>query len=968
MGQKKKILCLIAVLLIVIKGFHILQVLGDNEDEVLNDTLESYGEQLDAYSKVIEYQDYIKEVDISKTVEREHTIQAGDYIGSEGMDIKKYTDYLGMKGVSILTEESGMIEYEVEISKDGFFNISFLYYPVEGKSAAIQRSIFIDGQLPYSELSIVEFPRIWVNEQSEFEADNQNNEIKPTQVEAPEWITSYCYDINGYVTEPLGVFLTKGKHIITIVSQRESMLIREIKLSAYKQAKSYDEVCTENNLLGRTDTFGQFVEIQAETANRKSSQMLYPTQDQSSPAVTPYNVKELRNNTIGGTNWRLVGQWLEWDFEIPESGYYYITLHAKQNFVKGIYTSRKITIDGEVPFSELNDYGFAYKQDWRMETLSDEQGVPFRIYLEAGKHTIRMENVLGNFSKIINDVENIVGDLNQIYRKVIRIIGVAPDKYRDYQIESNIPGLADELTLVRDQLDITIKELTAILEKSSDKERVLITMRDQLDLLIHDVENFSNVIRSYKINVSALGTWITQVKEQPLQLDAIYIYSPDMKPPTVSNSFFDKAIHELKSLYYSFVIDYNMIGNVSDKEDIKSLTVWVGTGRDQANVIKSLIDERFTKETGISVNVMLVDMNTLLQATLAGQGPDVALQVANDLPMNYGLRNAVADLSQFEDLEAISDRFRDSAMIPFQFEGKTYALPETQTFLMMFYRKDILEELKLDLPKTWDEVKAALFVLSKNQMELGMLPTDQVFNMFLYQNGGEFYNETATASALDNNIGINTFKEFTEYYSKYKLDRETSLEQRFRTGEAPIIIADYTVYNNLQVSAPDIKGLWEFTSVPGTLREDGFIDNTVASTGLANIMMEACKDKETAWEFMKWWSSAETQTAYGKEMEGLMGASARYPTANIEAFTKLPWPAADYQALQKQFVYAKGVPQVPGGYYTWRNVNNAFYRVVVSPTDKLQPREALTDYVRLINAEITYKRKEFGLATLDERE
>ena len=133
------------------------------------------------------------------------------------------------------------------------------------------------------------------------------------------------------------------------------------------------------------------------------------------------------------------------------------------------------------------------------------------------------------------------------------------------------------------------------------------------------------------------------------------------------------------------------------------------------------------------------------------------------------------------------------------------------------------------------------------------------------------------------------------------------------------------------------------------------------------MMMNNAKDKDSSWEFMKWWLSAATQTAYGEEMEGLMGEAARYPTANIEAFGNLPWPTDDYEALSEQFENVSGIPQVPGSYFTWRNVNNAFYSVVVAEeTERMQPREALTEYLEYINAEITSKRQEFGMTTAED--
>lgn len=930
-------------------------------------TLEDYEDILDSYtvdSETLDYEDYILEYQGDKPKE-EYIIEASDYVRAEGMDIEVYKDYEGELGTSIRTGEKGLIEYEVYVDAPGFYDLSLLYYPVEGKSAEIQRSIFIDGKLLYNELALIQFSRNWINVINTWERDNQGNDLKPQQVEAPMWMTSKLYDSDGYQTEALSFYFAKGVHTITLVSLREPMILRKLILNNSDEIKSYDEVVSSHKEKGINDATDFYYTIQAENADRKSSQMLYPVQDQSSPAVYPYSAKELRNNVVGGNSWRLVGQWLEWDFEVDETGFYNIAMHAKQNYVKGIYVSRKITIDGKVPFSELNDYPFKYKQNWRMDVLSDESGESYRFYLEKGKHTIRMEAVLGEFSTIISDVQEVVTKLNSIYRKVIRITGVAPDAYRDYQIERSIPGLSEELLEVEEELTSAIIRLREAAGGSSDKEAVLITMRDQVGDIAKDVERFTKVIASYLINMRACATWITGVIEQPLQLDALYIYSPDKEVPKVNNSILDRLVHEIKKLYYSFIIDYNQVGNVSKSEEAKTITLWVGLGRDQANVIKSLIDEKFTKKYNINVNVMLVDMSTLLQATLAGQGPDVAIQVGNDLPMNYGLRNAVADLSQFEDLDYVSKRFNESAMVPFTFNGKTYALPETQTFLMMFYRKDILKELGLSIPKTWDDMKVALSVLSKNQMEFGMLPSEQVYSMFLYQYGGQYYNEDATRSALNSDEAINAFKEYTEFYTDYKLDKFTSVEQRFRTGETPIIFADYTFYNNLQVSAPDIKGLWGFLPVPGIKGEDGTINNTVVSTGQACVIMDDSDKKEESWEFLKWWTSAEVQTAYGREMESLMGASARIATANMEAFSNLAWPVADYEALLAQFKNVKGMPQVPGGYYTWRNVDNAFYKVTTK-IDTITAREALMDNVLYINSEIDYKRKEFNLPRYEE--
>ena len=583
-------------------------------------TYEDYKKVLNYTAEYQGYEAYKEGLENVKRPETSYEINGADYVTCEGMEPEVLTDYEGMEGTSVYTEESGMLTYEVDIAEEGMYEFGISYYPVAGNGSSIQRSFFVDGELSYRELSLIEFSRVWVNTSDIWDEDNQGNDLKPTQMEAPEWLFSRFYDQDGYVTEPLSIFLTKGKHEITVVSRREPMILHSIYLQNEESLFDYKTVYEQQKKDGVSDTSGQSIEIQAEYATKKSSRMLYPVQDQSSPAITPYSAKELKNNSIGGNSWRLTGQWIEWEFDADADGFYNITLHSKQNFVKGIYVSRKIMIDGEVPFEELNHYGFTYDSTWKMTTLSDASGEPYRFYLNKGHHTLRMQVVLGDFAGVISDVQSIVTELNSEYRKIIRITGVSPDEYRDYQIEKRLPELEGELKVIRDELDEVLNTLDT-LGVAGSEETVIITMRDQLNEILRDTEKITKMVKAFKTNVSALGTWITNAQQQPLQLDAIYITSPDQKVTEENGSVAAGVVHEFKKLFYSFIVDYNAIGNVAEEgEDSRTITVWIGSGRDQANVIKALIDETFTPETNINVNVQLVDMNTLLQATLTGCG------------------------------------------------------------------------------------------------------------------------------------------------------------------------------------------------------------------------------------------------------------------------------------------------------------------------------------------------------------
>lgn len=192
---------------------------------------------------------------------------------------------------------------------------------------------------------------------------------------------------------------------------------------------------------------------------------------------------------------------------------------------------------------------------------------------------------------------------------------------------------------------------------------------------------------------------------------------------------------------------------------------------------------------------------------------------------------------------------------------------------------------------------------------------------------------------------------------------------------ASLGIANYGTYNTLVVSAPEIRGLWDFTYLPGTLKQDEngneYIDRATMTDSWSCMMINKAKPSERdnppakeverrndSWKFMKWWVSTETQVRFGREMEALLGTSSRYQTANIEALKQLPWKSSQIKVLLKSIEDSHGIPEVPGSYYTNRHMVNALRKVI---NEKDDPREVIIDYSRKINDELIRKRQEFKL-------
>ena len=894
-------------------------------------------------------------------------VYGGDFTdASEGF--ARLEDYAELGNTCALTLEEGSITYEVMVEQAGFYNLKLVYYPVEGKNNEIGRSVSVNGEIPYDEAQYFEFTRIWRNA-DEIVRDARDNDVRPKQEEAPSWISVYCKDSEGFYQDAMYFYLEKGVNTITFDSTQEPMIIGQLVLEQEKRPVSYAEYQNANARAGYTQVSSEPIKIQAEDASYKSNSTLYPITDRSSPLTEPQNAAKTRLNTVGGSNWSLNGQWITWNVEVPEDGLYEIAVKYRQNKNQGVTVVRALYLDGEIPFAEASQLQFYYNNSWKITALGNGEE-SYQFYLSKGTHTLTlMVGLDEELAEILRMTDECVTQLNAAYRQLLMVIGTSPDTMRDYQLELKVP---EALSILEEQYAV----VRVLEEKIKDYSRgskgsqtaTIQNLANQLRLMTENPKRIAKQWSAFKENIVALSSWELSMKEQPLEIDYLLVEEPGEKLPKVNAGFFSSLIFEIKKFAASFVEDYDSIGNVYGGE---TLEVWIladstaitsqsGGGRDQAIVIKDLVDNYFVPETGIAVNVKLVNKDVLLSATLAGEGPDVALNVAGKEPVNYALRNAAVDLTQFDDYEEVASWFYHDALTQFTYNGGVYALPQTMSFHVLFYRADILTELGIGIPRTWDEFYEALAVIQKSNMNVGILPDYTSYAMFLYQYGGDYYAADDTACALDSEEAIAAFKQWSGNYSNYKMPITYDFANRFRTGEMPLAIGDYTNYNYLSVFAPEIKGMWGFTVVPGYEKENGETDHSVSAWETASIIMATSDKQAQGWEFLKWWMSADTQTDYGNEIENVLGVAGRVATANLEALGNLPWSSADYRQLSAQLEWVKAIPEIPGSYYLERNIKNAFYTVY---DDNEDPREVLQDTVITINDEITSKRREFGLTT-----
>ncbi|MCD8048535.1 MAG: extracellular solute-binding protein [Clostridia bacterium] len=984
MTKKKRIVltvvaAVIALILICVALAFLLPGSDDSTAEVgiMDEYLDStYSEYLDSvgYTGEEDLSSAQVVIDVTAFDDGGATTQDGDPVAQWGSS----TDDDGeiVEGVQIA--ETGDVTWTFTVEEEGYYNLRFDYISIAKTTSTPQRGLKIDDEYFYDGMEQIEFARTWDNGTV---TDKGGNEMRPTAVEMFPQTTMYASDVNKRTLSPYVFYLEAGEHTLSLIGSREPLQINAIVFEAAPIAPSYEEYRAQNE--GAEYAGDQAIILQAErceegatTKITKSTPSINVSTDYASSYTVPYHHWYQMLNTMGGDTWATAGDSITWTFNVETPGYYQITLRARQNTNRGVMSFRSIKINGETPFKEAEKVGFEYATNFENYVISMDDE-PLLFYFDKGENTITMEVVLGDFAHVLSEVEDSVLVLNTMYRKVVQITGTVPDSYIDYEIGTKVPGFQKAMEEQAAILNSVVDELIEITGEKGSGAVQIEKVAQQCEEFAEDPDEVVDQVSDFKSNISALGDWMLDIASMPLEVDSITLSKPNAELKSAEPNSFVAIGHEMIRFFATFFTDSSTISSDSDVSG-DSLKVWIASGRDQATIIRNLIDSGYEN----SVNLQLIPSGVLLPSILAGTGPDVSLANAQSSVVDYAVRGAIVDLSQFDDFdEFVSDRFYDSALDTATYNGGVYGLPETQSFYVLFYRSDILEELGLEVPETWDDVEEAINVLHIENYDF-YIPTTGIYTSMVFQYGGDVYHGAAGTvsengyvydetgkdygieSGLRDEPAMLAFKRLTDFFTTYALPVSADFTNRFRTGEIPLGIADYTLFNTLEVSAPEIKGLWGFALMPGYEDpETGEVDHSSVSTSTHTMIMQSSDQIDEAWNFLKWWLSDDVQLQYGNTIEAQLGGGARYATANTAVLKQLPWSTDQANVLVEQFENTVGVPDVPGYYMTSREVTYAFDDVV---TDGQNPREALYLNVKEINDELTIKREEFHLSRLDE--
>ena len=682
----------------------------------------------------------------------------------------------------------------------------------------------------------------------------------------------------------------------------------------------------------------------------------------------------------------------------------------------------------EVPFAEAYQAEFNYDKKWQ-STFVGKDDVAFMFYFEEGvEYTVYFECSLGTLKEYIQRVEVSLDKINAAYLSILQLTGTDPDENRDYNFMAIMPDVVWCLLEEAVELEKVKNGLEELCGTNGSHIATLETIYRLLDTMgSDDGRDIAANMTTFKSYLGTLGTWINSSKASSMMVDVISvipatksgdeIVADDSKLPKAEAGFFKSIWFEIKAFINSFFVNYDQMGLTTiPDEDTLTIDVWLASGRDQSQIWRTMIDAQgsFTYNTGTAVSLKLVTGGTLLPSILSRKGPDVYLGLGAADVINYAIRDAVLGISgnvgedamdpsdnaifaqtyySYRDADgnvttttemrpgetpsfvskdfnsAVEGNFAEAAMDTVTLLDVSYGIPQTMSFAMMFYRMDVLADLGLRVPETWQELLSILPVLQTNNMSIGVSYIDAL-DFMIYQVGESMWKYTdeslydskyaGARINLDNPDVLSIFDFTCRLYSDYSFPVSYDASNRFRTGEMPIIIGGYSgIYNTLTVYATEIKGLWEFCSLPGMKNGDTINYDSLAGVS-ASVILYGCEGEEllAAWQFLQWQTGEKAQADYGNRMVALIGPSAKYETANLKAIDNLSWTANERAAIMNQMDHLSSIVNYPGSYIINRYTQFAFLDAVNESAD---PIDALSGYVDAINSEIARKRQEFGL-------
>ncbi len=886
--------------------------------------------------------------------------RVGDVYSSGDASLTAEYGYGGGGALSI--PEKGRVELEIDVPQSAVYYMNFDYLANSESILPVEAGIMVNGGYPFYEMRQQKLESQWTAKPDKV-YDSYGNEVVSMPDKVYDWQNKYVQDSTYRYTQPLGIELEQGKNTISIELNEGTLLLGDICLTAKPQVPEYTG--------SETAAGDGFIEIQAEDFLYRNDSAIHATCEYD-PDLYPYQAGNRVMNTVDATSFGEGGQEVTYSFNAEKAGSYYIAFHYSQGDKADFPVFMNVRIDGKLPNTAFENHAFAYEKKYEMYTMVDSDGSKISIPLEAGNHTISLQISMEPIRESLETIEKIMGKVNDLSLEVTKVAGTNKDKYRDFSLEAYIPGIGDMMTGWADELDQVMEDARAYNPKKNKiaayasvkiAENQLRSLAKKPDELIYRIDELATSTSSVNQHLANL---IDSLNGNDFSLDSIYLYQEDAAKQLPKNkNIFTKMWLGIVRFFTSFGEQAYSSTNTNPEH----LQVSVNRSRQHLEIMQLLINEQFTPQTGIEVDLSLMpDQTKLVLANASGDSPDVATGVNYSIPFELGIRGALKDLTAFPDFADVAERYNAGLIMPYVIGDKIYALPETMNFQVMFYRKDILDKLGLEVPDTLEDVQAMLPDLQMRGLNF-YYPTARTVGMktfldttpILFQSGGTLYDGAIDKAVLTSEENVEGFTTLTNLFTIYNLPKDVpNFYQHFRNGDYPIGISDFGNYNMISNAAPEIDGSWGVAPIPGVKNEDGEVIRYSSAGAESTFLFASTPEREQmAWEFVKWWSSAGVQAEFGQRLQITYGDEYYWNTANAEAFAQLPWDSDDKEVILTQLEWTLEAPRALASYMVERELSDA-YNLVVLGAKSASVRESLDDAQKSVKRETQRKLEEFG--------
>lgn len=887
---------------------------------------------------------------------------AESYDGQGGGTVT--TDSYGSYGDKVIEVGLGdSVTFKVDVPQTARYVFSLDYLSYDDSILPIEASLKVDGNYPFYEARRLILETTWVAPE-EKSYDRYGNEIVPVPDKLVRWENKAVKDASYRYSQPLDMELTQGEHEFTIDIAEGTFLLGNLYLEPVVEVPEYQASEKADG--------GKLITIQGEDPLYRNDSSIRAIAEYD-VNLDPYSNSEKLLNTLDRDSFSEAGNMVTYEFEVEEAGNYNVAAHYVQSEKNGFPVFVDVAIDGQIPNTAFQSYPLAYTTKYANTTMQDADGNNLTVYLEAGTHTISFQIVEDNLREVLEAVDVIMSNVNDLSLDITKVAGSNKDKYRDFKMERYIPDISDRMNSWADQMEALADSMKVYTPKSKKAVAAFASMTIAINQLrdLADEPNkipyrISELTQSQSSVNQNLANLIDTLNGNELAFDRIYIYQDGAKLPKAKN-----IVTNVVTTVQRFISSFAAQAYSTTNTDPSHLKVWVNRPRAYLEIMQQIIDQEFTPETGITVDLCLMpDQNKLVLANSTGDAPDIAMGINYTVPYELAIRGALKPLTEFEDFSEVTKPYPAGLFIPSTIGDQIYSLPETMNFWVLFYRTDVLSKMGLEVPDTIQEVQDMLPDLQMRGLNF-YYPTAGMITLrnfhgtapLLFQNGSQMFGENGSDGiTLNSENAVNGLTTLTELFTIFNCPVDVQqFYQRFRNGNLPLGIGDFGVYNLLSNAAPEIANSWKISVVPGVENENGEIERYTCGGAESSVVFRSKEEREQmAWDFLRWWSRDDVQSDFGQTLQVSYGSSYIWNTANLNAFDELPWDSENKQIIKEQASWLMEVARIPGTYLLERELSNAFNDIVVNGRTL---RTRIDKAVKTVDREIDRKLEEFGYNT-----